>query len=162
MSKVIAKEALGDCAPWEAPSVQVAAHGGASGHLLTAQHLDKLQKQAYEEGYALGRKEGLHAGQAEIHAQVQRLDQIMRALSAPFENLDEQVEQELLALTFTLVRQLVRREIKQEPGQIVAVVREAMASLPVSARNVRLHLHPEDAALVREALALHESEHTWR
>jgi flagellar assembly protein FliH len=87
---------------------------------------------------------------------------MMRALSKPFENLDEQVEQEILLLTFALVRQLVRREIKMDPGQIVAVVREAMASLPTASRNARLYLHPDDAALVRDALSLGEGERPWR
>ncbi|MCK7583249.1 MAG: flagellar assembly protein FliH [Chromatiales bacterium] len=32
----------------------------------------------------------------------------------------------------------------------MAAVREAMAALPAAARKVRLHLNPDDAALVRE------------
>ena len=40
--------------------------------------------------------------------------------------------------------------------------REAMAALPLAARNVRLHLHPEDATLVREMLALSDGERGWQ
>lgn len=125
---------------------------------LTAEQIEAIQKQAYQEGFAQGRTEGLEAGQKEINAQVQRLEQIMLSLSEPLNTVDEQVEQELLALSMAVARQLVRREIEQDPEQVIAVVREAMGELPSRARNVRIHLHPEDAALVREAFATEEEE----
>lgn len=167
LSKVIPQEELSECERWVLPAVQSSLRAAPSGpglgaNLLTAGQIEQVQRRAYEEGFALGRREGLAAGQAELHAQVQRLDQMMRALSAPFEGLDQQVEQELLLLTTTMLRQLVRRELKTDPGQIVAVVREAMASLPVASRNARLYLHPEDAALVRDALAISDAERPWR
>ncbi len=167
MSKVIPQEELAGCERWILPAVQALSRHAPSGpglgaNLLTAGQIEQVQRQAYEEGFALGRREGLAAGQTELHAQVQRLDQMMRALSMPFEKLDQQVEQELLLLTTTLLRQLVRRELKSDPGQIVAVVREAMASLPVASRNARLYLHPEDAVLVRDALAISDAERPWR
>lgn len=168
MSRIIPSEQFNSYRTDEVPVMRVPvaelSHdgSGAVAPLITAHHLDKLQKQAYAEGFALGHQEGVSAGQADTRAHVQRLDQMMRALSKPFENLDEQVEQEILLLTFALVRQLVRREIKMDPGQIVAVVREAMASLPTASRNARLYLHPDDAALVRDALSLGEGERPWR
>jgi len=61
-----------------------------------------------------------------------------------------------------VAKQLVRRELKTDPGQVLAVVREAMAALPLAARNVRLHLHPEDATLVREMLTLGDNERGWQ
>lgn len=167
LSKVIPQAELAEYERWVLPAVQSSSRAAPSGlglgaNLLTAGQIEQVQRQAYEEGFALGRREGLAAGQVELHAQVQRLDQMMRALSLPFEGLDQQVEQELLLLTTTMLRQLVRRELKSDPGQIVAVVREAMASLPVATRNARLYLHPEDAALVRDALAISDAERPWR
>ena len=44
----------------------------------------------------------------------------------------------------------------------MAVVREGLAALPISARKPRIYLHPEDAQLVRSALSLREAEHDWR
>ncbi len=57
-----------------------------------------------------------------------------------------------------VARQLVRRELKTEPEEVIGVVREALGALPVAARNVRLMLHPEDAALVREAMPTAQGE----
>jgi len=77
--------------------------------------------------------------------------------------LDANVEQELVALAIAMVKQLVRRELRLDPGEIIGVVREALSVLPVATRSVRLHLHPEDATLVREVLSLSDDEdRTWQ
>lgn len=149
-------------APWRVPEVDAGGRGVVrAGALPTAGGLERLQKQAYEEGYARGLEEGRTAGAAEVAARAQRLDALLAALARPFEELDEQVEQELVRLALAIAQQLVRREIKADPGQIVAIAREALAALPVGARAVRLHLHPEDAQLVAEVLSLGEGQRPW-
>jgi flagellar assembly protein FliH len=43
-------------------------------------------------------------------------------------------------------------------------VRQAISVLPASARNIKVHLHPEDAQLVREILSMEngaEEERRW-
>lgn len=125
---------------------------------MTAEKLEAIEKQAHQEGFDQGHKEGLEAAQKEIAAQTQRLNQIIRALAEPLQAADQQVEQELISLAMAVARQIIRRELQTEPEQIVAVVREAMAELPSSARNIRIFLHPDDAVLVREALNTEEAE----
>lgn len=115
-------------------------------------------EQARKEGFARGREEGLQAGRQEIRQQVQRLEQLLVALQQPFAELDAAVEEQVSQLAMMVARHLVRRELKTDPGQVVAVVREALANLPITSRTVRLYLHPEDAALVREAFSLNEGE----
>lgn len=172
--KVIPKEHLEAFQRWELPSVETpgepvtadAPDGAEQMRPPTAEEIEAIQKQAYDEAFAQGYQEGMERAQAEARTKLQvqgkRLEELMAALAHPFEQLDQQVEQELVALVIAMVRQFVRREIKSDPGQIVAVVREAMAALPVAARNIAIHLHPEDAAQVREALTVAEGERPWR
>ena len=58
-------------------------------------------------------------------------------------------------------KQLARRELAAAPAQILAILRECLEQLPVAARDVRVHLHPEDAAIVRERLAAPAEERAW-
>jgi len=51
--------------------------------------------------------------------------------------------------------------LRIDPSQVIAIIRETMALLPAATRDVRLHLHPDDAALVRERLAQPQSERAW-
>ena len=120
-----------------------------------------LQEEAHQEAFAQGLAEGRAAGRAEVRAQVDRLAGMFYDLAKPFEVLDAEVERELLTLAMALARQIVRRELKADPTQIIGIIRESIAALPVAAREVRVHLHPEDAAVVKEHLAPTENERAW-
>lgn len=157
---------------WQPPQVQQKGEpmvDQAQG-LLTAARLAEIQQAAHAEGYEQGRREGLEYGHSEgleqgreaLRARLDRLDQLLSALDKPFERLDQQLEDEVVTLVISMVRQLIRREVKLDPGQIVGVVREALGILPVSARNIRVMLHPEDAELVREAYTLGEHDQQWQ
>lgn len=151
MSKIIRGEELSDCQTWHVPEVQ---SDGSHSKPLTARQLEEIQEQARREGFQQGLKEGRDTGLKEFNSRVQMLEQILQSLDQPFISLDEEVEQQLTQLAMLVARQLVRRELKTEPEQVIGVVREALAALPVAARNVRLALNPEDAVLVREAFSM--------
>lgn len=167
-SRVIDSAQASGAQPWEAPSMDhssdpVAPRAGSpEGGLVTAGALADLQKEAYDEAYRAGYAEGREAGEQHIREQAERLDSLITDLARPFEQLDAQVEQELLGLAMALAKQIVRREIRLDPTQIIAVVREAVSTLPVAARDVRVHLHPEDAAIIRQYLAPTENERAWQ
>jgi len=146
---------------WELPNV-----GGESEEKLpapvTAEEIEAIQQQAREEGFAEGREAGFAAGVEEarelMEARLAQFDAVLATLTAPLEDLDEQVVDQIASLAMAVARHLVRRELRTDPGQVVAVVREALAALPVGARKVCVTLHPDDAALVREVLAVHEDD----
>jgi flagellar assembly protein FliH len=71
------------------------------------------------------------------------------------------VQEQLTELAIAIARQLLRRELKIDPSQVIAVVRETVALLPAAARDVRVLLHPEDAALLRERLVAPQIESAW-
>lgn len=134
----------------------------------TVQELEDVEQRAYEEAFAKGRAEGLAAGEREMRPQIQqlqaridRLDSIIGLLARPLQEMDSAVEDQLVQLALTVARHLVRRELRIDPSQVIAVVRETVALLPASTRDVRVHLHPEDAAVVREKLAEPTGERVW-
>jgi len=144
-------------ATWDVPSID--APGG--GAYATAGHLEELQKEAFDEAFQKGHAEGLAAGEAAVRDRADRFDQLLRALSEPFDRLDDSVEKQLVELAIAIVKQLFRREIKIDPSHVIGVVREAIQLLPIASRNVQVQLHPDDAALVRETLSPAEGEPAW-
>ncbi len=142
---------------WAAPDMGPAANSQPP----TVSGLVDLQDEAYKEAFAQGLAEGRDAGRAEVRAQVEKLSGMFYDLAKPFEELDAEVERELLNLAMALARQIVRRELKTDPTQIIGIIRDAITALPVAARDVRVHLHPEDATVMRENLAPTESERAW-
>jgi flagellar assembly protein FliH len=117
-------------------------------------------KRGYDEGVSAGRAE-LQSQNDALAAQITRMDGILNHLSQPLAALDEEVEQQLILLALAVGKQLARRELKADPGQITALIREAVGRLPAAARDVRVYLHPEDAAAIAERLATAGSERAW-
>jgi flagellar assembly protein FliH len=155
---VFTKAAAAEAAVWAAPDMNAPAAGRTP---PTVSGLVDLQAEAYKEAFAQGLVEGREAGHADVRAQVEKLSGMFHDLTKPFEQLDAEVERELLTLAMALARQIVRRELKTDPTQIIGIIRDAIAALPVAAREVRVHLHPEDAIVVRENLAPTISERAW-
>ncbi len=143
--------------PWAVPAIETAEDDG----LPTAGRLEALQKEAYDEAWQKGHAEGVAAGEQAVADRAARLDVLLKALAHPFDELDEMVEKQLVELSMAVVKQLFRREIRLDPTHIIGVVREAIQLLPVASRNVQLHLHPDDAALVRESLSPTEGDLAW-
>jgi flagellar assembly protein FliH len=142
----------------------------------TVSELEEVEQRAYQEAYAkglaagreAGREAGLAAARAETQQQIDRLKQqaakfesILNTLAAPLRDLDPQVEEQLMQLALTIAKHLVRRELRIDPTQVIAIIRETVGLLPMSARDVRVHLHPEDAAIVRERLASPSQDRAW-
>jgi len=154
--------------------------------VLTVEQIEAMQKQAYDEafeqgrqqgfeqglkqGYEQGHQQGLETGHKQgyeesqhlLQKQVSELDSLLQALAEPFKKLDDEVEHELVKLVIAIARQIIRREIRTDPGQIVGVIREAVNVLPLASQKITLNLHPDDAELVRSILKLDENPPSWR
>ena len=136
----------------------------------TAEELEALAGEAREEGFrqgleegrAKGHTEGVRKGEAELKAKARQLEALIQSFAAPLEELDAGLEDTLVSLALAVGKHLVRRELRADPGQVVAVIREAVQALPLTSGTVRVSLHPEDAALVREVLAVSDAEPHWR
>ena len=160
MSKVIRSEDVADCQSWYVPEVQEQRTEGKQP--MTARQLEEMHDQARREGFEQGLQAGREAGLQEFRQATSLLEGVLDKLDAPFEELDEAVEQQMAQLAMLVARQLVRRELKTDPSHVIGVVREALSALPLAARNVRLALHPSDVTLVRDALAIHDDKQTLR
>lgn len=170
--RIITAKDANEYVEWQEPHVQgrISSEFDSGVRPPTANEMQALHKDAYDEGFNMGRKEGRSRGlkegseQAKLESQelFQRLGDIFNSLADPISLLDDEIENSIAELTLSIARQLVRREIKTEPGEIVAVVREAVRALPISARNPTIYLHPEDIQLVRNALSVGDDEKSYR
>ncbi|MDD5580807.1 MAG: flagellar assembly protein FliH [Methylobacter sp.] len=167
---------------WNMPDVSGAEPSGKSepvsleeelAPVLTVNDIETMQKQAYSEAFAQGKKEGFEQGFTEgskkgyeenlhlMQKQATEFITLVDSLNQPFKSLDEEVEKELVKLAIGIATQIIRREIKLDPGQVVAAVRAAIKALPLASQQISLYLHPEDAELVRSALSLDEMSSRW-
>lgn len=159
---------------WDLPPISADSTSRQIGR--TVGELEEIEQRAFDEAYAKGHEAGHAAGLAagkaaaqvrmqpaldELERQVESLQGVLDALSRPFQEFDVEVQEQLVQLALSIARHLVRRELRIEPAQVIAIIRETVGLLPAAARDVRVHLHPEDAALVREKLASPGAEPAW-
>ncbi len=163
MSNVFSSNEDSEVQTWQAPDVELSDDKDRRDGLVTAGELEKIQKQAYEEGFEAGKKDGYAAGEGLIKENIVHLNTIMELLAEPLKELDEDLVTQLLDLTTIIAGQVIRRELRADPGQVIAVVRECIKSLPIAARKITIHLHPDDATLVRGAFSIEENfEQSWQ
>src|SRR5262245_1532580 len=158
-----------DAQRWDLPSVEGAPLPRAGAKGVNVMHLTLVEREAWQHGYKDGHVEGVRKGEAELAKRIAEvdvklaaLDAIMGTLARPLEELDVAIETELTKLALAIAKHLVRRELKHDPTQIIGIIRHTVSLLPLSARNVRIHLHPDDAAIVRERLARASGEQEWQ
>jgi flagellar assembly protein FliH len=155
---------MSESAAWELPAL--------GGPVLPLRRRDAdltlIEREAWERGHEAGREAALAAVQqqaraatAESERRVQQLQGILDFMTKPLADLDQEVQRQLASLAGAIARHIVRRELKIQPDEIVAVVRETLALLPASAREVRVQLHPEDAELVRTRLSAASGDRAW-
>lgn len=124
-----------------------------------AQGLEEGKAAGYQEGASLGFDDGLRQGLAEGKQQAHQ--QFLEA-AAPFGQLSTRVQQfldsyeqrrreELLQLVEKVTRQVIRCELALQPTQLLALVDEALSSLPQPPEQVRVMLNGEEFRRISEA-----------
>jgi flagellar assembly protein FliH len=153
---------------WSLPQVEGTVIGRPIDDRKAQAAAEAIAKVAREQSEARGYDAGMAKAQAEmkdrisrLDSQIKRLDGLLQFVSRPLQNLDAEVESMLLQLALTVGKQLARRELMVDPTQVIAIIRESLAELPASAREIRVHLHPEDATIVRERLTAPSNERAW-
>ena len=170
MSKII-KQGKKEYQSWSLPTVQgvhVINREIDENYSISGNLREQVKQQKYNENFAKGYKDGLQAAENklaekknELANNISYMHQLICSLNEPFNKLDQQVEQELVALAAAIAKKIIHREIKLDPGQIMAVVNEALEVLPAASRDVKIALHPEDAKIVLEMSSTPGETRQW-
>lgn len=139
---------------------KAAAAAAAAAEAIARLAREEAERRGYEAGMAQAQKE-MQGRIAELDARIAKVDALLQFMARPLTDLDGEVEKMLLHLSLTVGKQLARRELRVDPAQVIAIIRESLEQLPAAARQIRVHLHPEDAAIVRERLKEPANERAW-
>jgi flagellar assembly protein FliH len=153
---------------WALPSVEGNVIGRPIDDAKAKAAAEAIARVAREQSEAKGYDAGMAKAQAEmkgklaeLDTRIKRFDAVLQFIGRPLQDLDAEVEKMLLQLALTVGKQLARRELRVDPAQVIAIIRESLAQLPAAAREIRVHLHPDDAAIVRERLTAPANERAW-
>ncbi|MFG6207769.1 flagellar assembly protein FliH [Pseudomonas retamae] len=135
---------------------------------LTLEELESIRQEAYNEGFAIGEKEGFHSATLKVRqeaevalaAKLASLEQLMAHLFEPIAEQDTQIEKSLVDLVQHITKQVIKRELAIDSSQIEHVMRDALKLLPLGVDNVRLYVNPQDFEQAKGLRERHEE--TWR
>lgn len=169
MSEILAREWLDAVQTWSPPDVRKSAPQTSSvarhPSIQSARELERLQKLAWDEARAAGRKAGLEQGLAEgreeVRRQLKALKSLLDRLADPLQAVEAELDQELTELALAIAREVIGREVATAPDFILQLVPQAVKALPANGRSARVRLNPADAALLREHLPDGDGEAMW-
>ena len=149
---------------WEPAALE--SLGASALQMPTAADLEDIHQQAHQEGYEDGYKEGMAAGRRQgdalVAEEIARLKAMLAHVSEAVTQYEETLGGEMLALTLEIARQLLRQALRVKPELVLPIVRGAMESLPQNTAHPHLHLHPDDAALVRAGMQAEIAQGGWK
>lgn len=134
--------------------------------LPTAEALENIHQQAHEEGYNAGYAEGLATGrklgQAQAEEELRRLGALLASVEGAIGQLEQDTAEALLGLALKIAEQILRQALRAKPELLLTIVQGVMEGVPQHAPHPHLHLHPDDAALVRAQMGGELNQGGWR
>jgi len=116
--------------------------------------VQELLHTARQTGYQDGYRDGMAALDAFKHSFAQQISaqvgQVVKSFDAELLALEGEMAASLARIAVELARQVVRSELQQRPELIARVAHDAVEALQLSARHVRVRVHPDDFPLVQE------------
>lgn len=112
---------------------------------------------ARQSGYQDGYRDGLVAlesfKQSFAAQMAAQLGQLVQAFDAEFGQLEAQIADTVARTATALARQVVRSELAARPELVAVVATQAVEAVLLSAKHIRVHVNPEDQALVANGAA---------
>ncbi|MCP4272876.1 MAG: hypothetical protein GY781_13080, partial [Gammaproteobacteria bacterium] len=93
---------------------------------VTAQSLEEIRKAAYIEGLEKGKSEGKEQALVKQKQIINQLKGILQSCHQQASIFDQEICEQLVAITVSVAKQVIRRELNTDPEQIMAVIREAI------------------------------------
>lgn len=118
--------------------------------------------QGHAEGLEAGRNEGRAEGFALASAHAEQLRALAQSLPAALRRAENEIADSLVALALDVARKVIHHSLNVEPGWIVSVVQQLLATEPALNGEPRLLLNPEDVALVRSSLGNELQDAGWQ
>ena len=115
--------------------------------------VDNLVAQEKERGFEQGYQEGIARAKAEWEPRISYLNELLAALESPLKELDEEVLQKSVDICIAVAKQIIRRELTIDSGQIVAAIKQAIELIPKDGQQVSIYINPSDAVHIESLFA---------
>jgi flagellar assembly protein FliH len=156
-SRFIPREEVNGFAAWQPDALGDAPNPRPATEAQRGAEQQALRQAGYQDGY----RDGLAAlesfKQSFAQQMAAQLAPLLTAFDQAFAELEQQIAASVAHTATALAREVVRSELIERPALVAHVASEAVNAVLLSARHIRVFVHPDDLALVQagagEALA---------
>ena len=165
-SRFIPREELGSFAAWSPDSLNGGLGGSARAHAdpsaaapapADSATTQALAAAARQSGYQDGYRDGLVAldsfKQSFAMQMTAQLGQLLHSFGTQIDALEQQMAQAVAQASVLLARRVVRAELHTHPEHVAETAQQAVNAVLLSARHIRVMVHPDDHALVAAGAA---------
>lgn len=128
----------------------------AAQNQASTDEIERIHEEARANGYSLGYREGLEAGQLAMTTTVAETTahfaELLGNLQISLAHVDQHVADQVLSLALEVAAQVLRGAINTRPELLLPVIREALTALPLHHAHVVVRLNSVDAKLIRERI----------
>lgn len=113
------------------------------------QGLEEGTQAGTEQGY----QEGFAEGQEQVNESIASWQSMLEHLHQPISQVDEALQSELVKLSVSLARAVIRQEVQTNPDILLTALQDALKTLPIQESSYQIQLHPDDIAIVMQAFS---------
>lgn len=115
--------------------------------------IEDVVNQERARGYQEGYNEGLKIAQVEWDSKLAIVNQIIQSSEQLLKDVDGEIETKLLEISVSIAKQIIRRELSIDSGQIVSTVKKALELIPNNEHEITVYIHPNDEACINEVFS---------
>ncbi len=108
--------------------------------------LEDQKKIAYEQGY----REAVEKVTEEWNDKLTLLNSLIETLNDPLKEIDQIIQENTANISIAIAKQIVRRELSADSGQIVSVVKQAIELMPKDGMQINISINPRDEEKIKE------------
>jgi flagellar assembly protein FliH len=127
---------------WDLPFMKNCEEGAESKEDFKTR-MARLEKEAYENGFKQGHKDGLALEQKKIEEMGKELESLFSEIRDLKPKIYSESEEELIKMAILIAKKIIKEEIKTNSNIIANAVRSAM-SLLVDKRKIKIIMNPDD------------------
>ncbi|MFT4814716.1 MAG: flagellar assembly protein FliH [Pseudohongiellaceae bacterium] len=126
-----------------------------------SEELERRQISAYNEARREGYSAGMAAANKETETNREMLNAYLKALSQSFEDQNSQLAESVAFLAGKIAKNLVGKELCTNSESFMTIVQTAVNALGNSAKEFKIHLHPQSAKYIRENISEDDEKSCW-
>lgn len=108
--------------------------------------LEDEKKKAFDLGY----KEALEKVNAEWNDKLTLISNLAESLNDPLRGVDQMIQENTANISIAIAKQIIRRELSVDSGQIVSVVKQAIELMPKDDLQINISINPKDEDKVKK------------